>query len=147
MTFISLKSPESYHYTSNRRLWSTQVSKKSCRGVDFTPDGAHVICVLRDKSIQAIDVATGRLLYKIPKAHRSAINKLCKLDTHSIATGDDDGVVKTWDMRTCKSVGEYKVHQDYIADMSYNPSQSSLVTAGCLLEVMAYFRFMISESL
>jgi hypothetical protein len=56
------------------------------------------------------------MLYKIPKAHkyrkarvglrvyvfaynfslynRYAINKICKLDTHLIATGDDEGIVK-----------------------------------------------------
>lgn len=50
--------------------------------------------ISRDKSIQALDVATGRLLYKIPKAHKYAINKICKLDTNLTATGDDEGIVK-----------------------------------------------------
>ncbi|KAI8076636.1 carbonic anhydrase [Gilbertella persicaria] len=122
-----------YNYSTespNNLAWSTQISKKSCRGVDFTSDGAHIMSISRDKSLQALDVATGRLLYKIPKAHKHAINKLCKLDTHLTATGDDDGIVKIWDMRTCKITQEYKVHNDYVADMNYNQSKSSLLVAG-----------------
>lgn len=110
--------------------WSTQVSKKSCRGVEFTPDGAHLLSISRDKSIQALDVTTGRLLYKIPKAHKFAINKICKLDTHLTATGDDEGIIKIWDMRTCKATQEYKVHDDFIADMEYCQGRSSLLSTG-----------------
>lgn len=83
-----------YSEESNTLAWSTQASKKSCRGVEFTNDGSHLMSISRDKSIQALDVATGRLLYKIPKAHKYAINKICKLDTNLTATGDDEGIVK-----------------------------------------------------
>ena len=54
----------------NSLAWSTRASKKSCRGVEFTEDGSHLMSIWRDKSIQALDVTTGRLLYKIPKAHK-----------------------------------------------------------------------------
>ncbi|KAL7313202.1 WD repeat-containing protein jip5 [Mucor circinelloides] len=114
----------------NTLNWTTQVSKKSCRGVEFTPDGAHLLSISRDKSIQALDVTTGRLLYKIPRAHKYAINKICKLDTHLTATGDDEGVVKIWDMRTCKATQEYKMHDDFIADMEYCSGRSSLLSTG-----------------
>ncbi|KAI9475542.1 MAG: hypothetical protein EXX96DRAFT_270171 [Benjaminiella poitrasii] len=63
---------ECYNYSleQNTLAWTTQASKKSCRGVEFTPSGAHLMSISRDKSIQALDVSTGRLLYKIPKAHK-----------------------------------------------------------------------------
>ena len=36
----------------------------------------------------------------IPKIHKSAINKVLHIEnSHVIATGDDDGVVKVWDLR------------------------------------------------
>lgn len=113
---------------SNSQVWSTRVSKKSCRGVEFTEDGSHLMSISRDKSIQALDVSTGRLLYKIPKAHKHAINKICRLDTHLTATGDDEGIIKIWDMRTCKSTQEYKVHDDFIADLHYDTT--TLLGAG-----------------
>lgn len=59
-----------YSLEQNELAWSTQVSKKSLRGVEFTNDGAHLMSISRDKSIQALDVSNGRLLYKIPKAHK-----------------------------------------------------------------------------
>ena len=36
----------------------------------------------------------------MPKIHKSAINKVLHIEnSHVIATGDDDGVVKVWDLR------------------------------------------------
>lgn len=33
-------------------------------------------------------------------------------------------------MRTCKTIQEYKVHEDFIADINYCKSKSSLLVAG-----------------
>ncbi|KAI8099982.1 WD40-repeat-containing domain protein [Halteromyces radiatus] len=85
-----------YQYDNDANIlqWSTQISKKSCRGVEFNHDGSLVMTISRDKSIQTIDMTTGRLLQKIPKAHRYPINKIHALDINRIATGDDEGVIK-----------------------------------------------------
>ncbi|KAI8981551.1 carbonic anhydrase [Pilobolus umbonatus] len=117
-----------YSASTDTLQWNTKISNKSCRGVEFTENGLQLLSISRDKSIQALDVHTGRLLYRIPKAHKYAINKISNLDTHLTATGDDEGVIKIWDMRVCKSVQEYKVHDDFISDMVYH--QSSLLATG-----------------
>ncbi|KAI9019364.1 WD40-repeat-containing domain protein [Phycomyces nitens] len=120
-----------YGIKGNQQVWSTQLSRKSCRGVEFTPDGSVMISISRDRSIQKVDVQTGRLSMRIPKAHKYPINKLCIIDDNMMSTGDDEGVVKIWDQRTQKAVKEYKVHEDFISDMAYNPGQGpSLVVAG-----------------
>ncbi|SAM01719.1 hypothetical protein [Absidia glauca] len=126
-------SHHSYRYTTeeNSLLWSTQVSKKSCRGVEFNPDGSVLMSISRDKSIQTLDSSTGRLLMKIPKAHRYPINKIQALDLNRIATGDDEGIIKIWDMRTPPTVAQqYTVHDDFISDMTFNQGKSTLVAAG-----------------
>ncbi|KAI8886283.1 WD40 repeat-like protein [Backusella circina FSU 941] len=121
-----------YNYLndSNKLCWNTSISKKSCRGVEFTDDGSHLFAISRDKSIQALDVSTGRVLYKIRKAHKHAINKLQIMGPHLVATGDDEGVVKIWDIRTCKAAQEYKMHEDFISDVTYNEAKSTLIAAG-----------------
>ncbi|KAG0737593.1 hypothetical protein G6F23_010247 [Rhizopus arrhizus] len=108
-----------YGLESNSLAWKTQISKKSCR---------DLLSISRDKSIQALDVSAGRILYKVSKAHKFAINKLKGLDSQLTATGDDEGIIKIWDMRTCKAVQEYKAHKDYISDMVY--TKSTLIAAG-----------------
>ncbi|KAL0093850.1 hypothetical protein F4703DRAFT_1831955 [Phycomyces blakesleeanus] len=35
-----------YGVEGNQQLWSTQLSKKSCRGVEFTPEGSGNLHVL-----------------------------------------------------------------------------------------------------
>ncbi|KAG1452113.1 hypothetical protein G6F56_007907 [Rhizopus delemar] len=50
--------------------------------------------ISRDRSLQALDVSTGRVLYKVSKAHKFPINKLRQLDSQLTATGDDEGIIK-----------------------------------------------------
>ncbi|KAI7872811.1 WD40-repeat-containing domain protein [Spinellus fusiger] len=119
-----------YGTEGNNLLWSTQLSKKSCRAVEFNEDGSTLMTISRDKSIQEVNTETGRLLLKIPKAHRYPINKMCLLEPMLVATGDDEGFVKVWDRRVQKAVQEYKAHEDFIADMIYSSQGPSLVVAG-----------------
>ncbi|CAO3613271.1 unnamed protein product [Cunninghamella blakesleeana] len=122
-----------YNYDNNNNTlsWSTQISKKSCRGVEFIQDGDALIAISRDRSIRSIDTSSGRILYKIPKAHRYPINKIHALDDYKIATGDDEGVIKLWDLRTpVKMIHQNRTHEDFIADMTYCESKSTLLAAG-----------------
>ncbi|KAG0168922.1 WD domain repeat-containing protein 55 [Apophysomyces sp. BC1034] len=77
-----------------------------------------------------MDTSTGKLMLKIPKAHRHPINKLCMLTPSLMTTGDDEGLVKLWDMRTNKVAQEYHSHDDFVADILFSESASSLVVAG-----------------
>ncbi|KAI9303287.1 WD40-repeat-containing domain protein [Cunninghamella echinulata] len=120
-----------YDNEENSLSWSTQISKKSCRGVEFIRDGDALITISRDKSIRTLDTLTGRILYKIPKAHKYPINKIHTLDSNKIATGDDEGVIKLWDLRTpVKMIHQNRTHDDFIADMAYCESKSTLLAAG-----------------
>jgi WD repeat-containing protein 55 len=75
----------------------------------------------------------GQLINRF-QAHEDSINKLCLLDGDSpylIASGDDSGCVKVWDMRSSRSVMEWHLHEDFIAALHYYPDDKSLYsTAG-----------------
>ena len=45
-------------------------------------------------------MSNGRVEGVIPKAHKEAINKIIHIENdHIVATGDDDGHIKLWDLR------------------------------------------------
>ena len=72
--------------------------KESVRSIDFNPQGNWLYTAGKDKSFSAIShgVVQGQLM----DAHDEPINKISHLeDDVVIATGDDDGVIKIWDLR------------------------------------------------
>lgn len=57
-------------------------------------------------------------------------------DSRIVATGDDDGVVKIWDLRQASQgrkgcVVEFKDHEGTISGMDYALEQKMLLTAAC----------------
>ncbi|KAJ3269500.1 WD domain repeat-containing protein 55 [Terramyces sp. JEL0728] len=69
------------------------------------------------------------------KAHSSPINKVRYISENLVATGDDAGCVKIWDIRTRKLSLKFKENQDYISDMCYVSDKNTLLATsggGCL---------------
>lgn len=52
-----------------------------------------------DKRLGFID-SEGKIAHIIKKAHTSGINRCEFVDDHMLMSGDDDGQVKLWDLRT-----------------------------------------------
>lgn len=44
-----------------------------------------------------------------------------------MASGDDDGLIKTWDQRQAESIASFEVHTDFVADMVLNEHEQCLV--------------------
>ena len=77
---------------------------RACRFANMGPGGADALLTAgSDGVIAAIDVAEQRVAAKLPDAHDDAINVLCTLPAASerslIASGDDSGLVRIWDVR------------------------------------------------
>lgn len=60
-----------------------------------------------DKRIGFLD-ANGQVPHIIKKAHSEPINRCKFLNDQIIASGDDDGVIKVWDLRTVSPIFELK---------------------------------------
>ena len=70
----------------------------SCRCIEFSDDGNILYTGSKDNSLAV--VSNGKVEGKIAKAHPEAINSILHLEGgHTIATGDDDGMIKLWDLR------------------------------------------------
>ncbi|XP_028998813.2 WD repeat-containing protein 55 [Betta splendens] len=113
----------------NRELWSSGHHMKSCRQVRFSADGSKVFSVSRDKSVHLLDVERGQLLTRIRKAHESPINSLLVVDENVLATGDDEGTLKVWDLRKGTAVMDLKHHEDYISDITVDEARRILLTS------------------
>ncbi|MEE6478725.1 hypothetical protein FKM82_011977 [Ascaphus truei] len=113
----------------NKELWSSGHHLKSCRDAAFSSDGQQLFTVSKDKSIHILNVEEGKLVKRISKAHDSALNSLLLIDENIFATGDDNGMLKVWDLRRDVAFMEMKNHEEYISDMVIDQNKKLLLTA------------------
>jgi WD40 repeat protein len=70
----------------------------SCRRVEFSEDGNILYTASADGSIGV--VSNGILEGRLTASHPCPINSILHIDQGCIiATGDDDGMIKIWDLR------------------------------------------------
>uniref|UniRef100_A0A3B3ZJC6 WD repeat-containing protein 55 n=1 Tax=Periophthalmus magnuspinnatus TaxID=409849 RepID=A0A3B3ZJC6_9GOBI len=120
-----------YSCTEGRttELWSSGHHMKSCRAVRFSADGQKLFSVSRDKAVHVLDAESGKLVTRIRGAHTAPINALKIIDENLLATGDDAGTVKVWDMRRGTSILDLKHHDDYISSITVDQAKRILLSA------------------
>lgn len=70
----------------------------SVRALEFSPDGSTIYTASKDKSIGVI--TGGVLAGQITDAHPNPIHTVMHIENGNIiATGDDDGLIRIWDLR------------------------------------------------
>ncbi|KAJ2079429.1 WD domain repeat-containing protein 55 [Coemansia sp. RSA 988] len=124
-----------YSVDGNTRQQRRKVHKKSCRSVCFSGDGELLYTGSKDRSWQAMDVETGAETMRITAAHEKPIDIIKYVNEQTVATGDEAGNVKLWDVRKKKQAFAYKEHVDYISDMEFCLSKRHLLATsgdGCL---------------
>ncbi|XP_063933504.1 uncharacterized protein LOC135145322 isoform X2 [Zophobas morio] len=105
--------------------------KKSCRALHFSQDGSALFAASRDRSLALLDLSTGNVISKKKRAHLHPINALQVLNEHLLVTGDDNGIIKSWDTRTDRSIMELCHCADYISAFSFHyPTKTLLATSG-----------------
>ncbi|KAJ0055891.1 hypothetical protein NL108_014391 [Boleophthalmus pectinirostris] len=112
-----------------RELWSSGHHMKSCRAVRFSADGQKLFSVSRDKAVHVLEAESGKLVTRIRGAHTAPINALKIIDENLLATGDDAGTLKVWDMRKGTSIMDLKHHNDYISSITVDQAKRILLTA------------------
>ncbi|TTU76951.1 WD repeat-containing protein 55 [Bagarius yarrelli] len=90
---------------------------------------AGLFSVSKDKAVHIMDVVAGKLIKRIPKAHSDPINALLLVDENVVATGDDEGTLKVWDMRKSTAFMSLKHHEDYISDITADSAKRTLLTS------------------
>ncbi|GAB1601786.1 WD repeat-containing protein 55-like [Argonauta hians] len=101
--------------------------KKSCRCVQFSSDGTLLFSASKDKSIAVVDINTAATTWHNKAAHKSAIYSILLLGDHFLASGDDDGTVKVWDLRASAASMELKCCEEYISDLAVDAENKILL--------------------
>jgi len=70
----------------------------SVRSIVFSPDGNMIYTGSKDKSISVI--TNGSVQVKLDEAHPAPVHCITHIENGNIiASGDDDGLIKVWDLR------------------------------------------------
>ena len=108
----------------------------SCRTIDFNDSGSILYVGSSDKSFSVI--SNGRVEGKLDGAHDEPINSICHLENdHIVATGDDDGLIKIWDLRQAQHGTKkacaitFKEHEGSITGMTYVAGKNMLLSTAC----------------
>jgi WD40 repeat protein len=115
---------------------SMQAHTSACRGLDFSRSGTVMYSVSSDGSIDSFALDGGDIVRTAhcKNVRNAAVNALTVCTNDVIATGDDNGAVALWDVRTLgsskKPVLQVKAHEDYISDMVYDPHSKVLAAVG-----------------
>ena len=107
--------------------------KESVRSLDFSPQGNIVYAGSKDGAFSVI--SNGRLEGMLKGAHDESINKVMHIENeHVIATGDDDGVIKLWDLRMAQEgkasscAMTFSEHEGSISDFEYQEVGKKLLS-------------------
>ncbi|KAG1661648.1 hypothetical protein FOA52_007529 [Chlamydomonas sp. UWO 241] len=75
----------------------------SCRALTFVGSGDSIVTGSSDCSLALFDTATGALVRRVAAAHDAELSALFAAGApygHLLASGDEAGVVKLWDLRS-----------------------------------------------
>ena len=124
-----------YNYAENRmdQVLNLTHHKESVRSIDFSPNGNILYAASKDKSFSVI--SNGRVEGQLMGAHDEAINKVFHVENdHVIATGDDDGIIKIWDLRQAQNGKQHACvmtlneHEGSISDFTYHEGAKMLLS-------------------
>ena len=111
----------------------------SIRALDYNEDGSILYTAGADHSFSVVTMQ--RMEGQLAGAHEEAINAVAHIeDSHIIATGDDDGVIKIWDLRQAHSgkkscIITFNEHEGSISGFEYVKEHKMLLASandGCL---------------
>lgn len=119
-----------YRYTNeeNQLLNTHEIHRKGIRNIEFSSDGTDLFSCSRDKSIVCTDFESGKFKRFWDKAHNEPIYTISVIDENLIASGDDEGTVKIWDMRVNGNDAVFSVKEvdDFISCIITNNQKKTL---------------------
>ncbi|XP_031840230.1 WD repeat-containing protein 55 homolog [Nomia melanderi] len=118
-----------YSNTETELVSTLELHLKPCRDIEFNEDGTTLFSTAKDLAIMLTDVQTEKLKRVYENAHDEPIYTMTVIGEHMFATGDDDGVVKLWDLRQAGNVPVFSIKkmEDYVSSIITNREGKYLV--------------------
>lgn len=116
----------------NTLMKTLEVHEKACRTIEFTTDGKDFFTTSRCKDIMLTDTETGKLKRFWDAAHTEPVYSMAIIDSNMLATGDDEGTVKLWDIRQRDSNAIFSLKEvdDYISCLQPLANKYLMATSG-----------------
>eukprot|EP00474_Spongospora_subterranea_P010283 CRZ10741.1 hypothetical protein [Spongospora subterranea] len=112
---------------AQRILFSSRHHSDACRSIVFTFCGNGLYSASKDQSIAVLDLNAQVVVHQGKNAHSSPINVLGTYEHNLLISGDDEGDVSLWDVRTNwrQPSISWTQHEnaDYISDFCAVPEQ------------------------
>ena len=102
--------------------------EESCRAVRCDAAGGLLLSCSADRSVCACDLAAAKVAARLTDAHGCGINRLELVGPALLATGDDEGHIKLWDTRARAGAGAWRVHKDFVSDLSFAAQHGVLLS-------------------
>ncbi|XP_033321061.1 WD repeat-containing protein 55 homolog [Megalopta genalis] len=120
-----------YKYSNTRTQLASilELHLKACRDIEFNGDGTSLFSAAKDLSVMLTDVETGKLIRLYENAHNAPVYTMTVIGEHMLATGDDDGIVKLWDLRQRRDDPTFSIKkmEDYVSSIITNRDGKYLV--------------------
>lgn len=124
------------HLTANTILAKTSSKKKlhdrntKNDGLDIVSSSPTHLAGKSKKKKTTKGTSSSSSSYEVsPNPHQFGISALNVCDEHLVATGDDDGLIAIWDMRSRQPAFVYHEHGDYISQLLYFTDVGELVSS------------------
>ncbi|XP_068987952.1 WD repeat-containing protein 55 homolog [Bombus flavifrons] len=120
-----------YNNTETELISTLELHLKACRDIEFNDSGTTLFSTAKDLCIMITDLETKKLIRHYENAHEKPIYTMTLIGEHKFATGDDDGVVKLWDLRQGGNTPIFSIKkmEDYVSTIVTNKEERYLVCA------------------
>ena len=107
-----------------QQVWSARPHTSACRAVRFAADGETIYSTGADGTLQERDIEKNKPVWRRRNAMPAPINAMALLGEKGVATGDDEGHVRCWDMRQRSVAMRFHEHTEYISDILYTDQRN-----------------------
>ena len=115
----------SYNEQETKEMMTFDYHTDSVRAVEYSPDGNMIYTGSKDMSLAVI--TNGTMAGRILEAHPAPIYSVLHMENGNVlATGDDDGMIRIWDLRQASKgkkhviVMEFAEHEGTVTSMVYS---------------------------
>ncbi|EKX48261.1 hypothetical protein GUITHDRAFT_86068 [Guillardia theta CCMP2712] len=119
-----------YSLQGNHQLALLDHHKLSTRALQFSLDGKSLFMGSKDTSVSCYDMNAGKVSGVMNNAHEAPVNAMLVMDDKFLATGDDEGVIKLWDLRQQRCCHELREHEDYISEITMASDGKTMLCTG-----------------
>ncbi|MEC7556042.1 MAG: hypothetical protein VYA32_02640 [Planctomycetota bacterium] len=99
-------------------------------GVDFSPDGKHLVSISRDKTAKLWNVATGKQVHTFTGHEDFVVGVAFSPNGRQLATSSDDGTVRLWNTHTGGELLSISAHQNGTFCVRFSPNGHQLAAGG-----------------